>query len=63
MKNHVLKIEPNSEAERYFINTLIPICEDGVKCRLGNIYGMPWNEYEITDNDYYRCRALLKESN
>ena len=62
MKKHILKIEPDSEAEKYFVNKFVPVCKDEVECRLGNIYGMPWNEYEITDVDYHRCKALVKES-
>lgn len=36
-KNHVLRIEPDSEAERYFIETCMPICKDQVAVRLGEI--------------------------
>lgn len=58
-KNHVLKILANSEGEHYFVNTIMPICKDEVNCRLGDIYGWIWNEYEITDDDFYRCREFI----
>lgn len=62
MKTHVLKIFPGSEAETYFVEKYMPVCKDEVVCRLGSVYGMDWNEYEITDADFHRCQELLKES-
>ena len=63
MGKHVLKIEPNSEAEKYFVNVIMPNCKDKVITRLGNMFGMMWNEYEITDEDFNRCRDFIKEKN
>lgn len=60
MKNHVLKILPNSEAEQYFVNDIMPNCKDKVICRLGIMFGVSWNEYEITHDDYKRCRNFIK---
>lgn len=60
MGKHVLKIEPDSEAEKYFVNDIMPNCKDKVICRLGIIYGVLWNEYEITHDDYNRCREFIK---
>lgn len=62
MNNHVLKIEPYSEAETYFTNEFIPKCKDEVKVRLGSVFGMPWNEYEITHDDFIRCRDYIKST-
>lgn len=61
MKTHIIKVESGSNAEKYFIDAFLPICKDEVKCRLGIIFGMDWNEYEITDADYHRCRISLEE--
>lgn len=61
MKVHVLKIKIDSLAEEYFVNDLMPICKDKVKVRLGAIFGMPWNEYEITDGDYNIIAKFLKQ--
>lgn len=60
MSNHVLKIEPYSEAEEYFINELMSICKDRVSVRLGTIFRLPWNEYEITHDDFIRIRDYIK---
>ena len=60
MKNHVLKILPNSEAETYFVNEIMPNCKDKVICRLGMMFGNYWNEYEITHDDYKRCQKFIK---
>lgn len=57
----ILKMEPYSEAEEYFMSAILPICKDKVVCRLGDIFGLAWNEYEITEADYDRCRQYLKE--
>lgn len=62
MDKHILRIKPYSEAEDYFVNTFIPICKDTVKCRLGNIFNKPYNEYEISNYDYIRCREFLLKS-
>lgn len=60
MKDHVFKILPDTEAEKYFVNNIVPKCKKQVHCRLGAIFGMPWNEYIITHRDYIRCRKFIK---
>lgn len=59
MDNHVLKIAPDSEGEVYFVNTIMPNCKDEVVVRLGEDFGMKWNEYEITHDDFNRCRDFV----
>lgn len=59
MLKHALKIEQNSEAEEYFLNEIMSNCEDEVICRLGIIFGWPYNEYEISDNDFNRCHEYV----
>lgn len=61
MEKHVLKIENNSEAENYFVNELMPHCKDGVICRLGSIFGRPYNEYEFTHDDYIRIQNYIEQ--
>ena len=58
---HVLKILPDSEAEEYFIKDIMPLCKDKVAVRLGAIWGMDWNEYVVTHEDYLRVGKQLKE--
>lgn len=55
---HGLKVIPNTEAEEYIINTIMPLCKDKVICRLGSIFGVDYNEYVISDKDY---KKLHKE--
>ena len=59
MKNHVIKVKPNSEGEYYFVNKLIRICKDGVICRLGSTFGKDYNEYEITHSDFRRVQKFI----
>ena len=58
--NYTLKIESDSEAEKYFCNDLMKLCKDKVTCRLGVLYGVPYNEYVISENDYMRIREHIK---
>lgn len=60
MSNHVFKVLPESEAEQYFVKDIMPHCKDRVICRLGVMFGRPWNEYEITHDDYDRCQKFIK---
>lgn len=60
MKGRGFKFIPDSEAEKYFMENIVPKCKDGVKCYLGAIFGVPWNTYEITCSDYIRCRRFIK---
>lgn len=59
MKNHILKLEPYSEGEEYFVNELMPIAKDGVEVRLGETFGVPWNEYEFTNDDFLRIKEYI----
>ena len=61
MANHILRIEPRSEGEEYFVNELIPIAKDEVKVRLGKIFGFSWNEYEITHDDFIRIKEYINK--
>lgn len=54
MAVHILRVEPHSEGEKYFVDKLMPIAKDKVTVRLGEIFGFPWNEYEITHDDCIR---------
>lgn len=60
MKEHVFKIMPGTEAEKYFMDNIMPNCKDKVTCRLGTLFGHPWNEYVLTRRDYIRCRKFIK---
>lgn len=60
MENHVLKIGANSEGENYFVKEIMPNCKDKVIIRLGSLFGVNWNEYEITHEDFLRCREFIK---
>ena len=60
MMDHVFKIVPDSEAEKYFMENINPKCKDGVKVRLGALFGKPWNEYVLTHDDYIRCQKFIK---
>lgn len=61
MANHVLKIEPGSKAETYFVSEIMPNCKDEVIIRLGSDFGLSWNEYEITTEDYFRCQFYIRQ--
>ena len=58
-KFHTLKIMPNSMAEEVFITELAAVCEDGVRCCLGEPFGKPYNEFIISQDDYERIRDYL----
>ncbi len=58
--SRILYIEPNSEAEKYFIE-LTKYCEDCVLVRCRDIFGdSSCNEYEITENDFMRIKAVIE---
>ncbi len=57
-----LKVVPYSPAEDKFVNKLMPVCKDKVVCRLGALFGWPYNEYVITEEDFQRIKTeILKE--
>lgn len=55
-----LKIKPDSEAEEYFVKELMPICKDKVSCLLGVFTGNNYNQYSISNRDYFRIRKAIK---
>lgn len=59
MKRHDMFIEPDSEAEKYFMNELKPLCKDRVLIYLGGIWGTPYNRYSITDSDFNLIRDYI----
>lgn len=60
-KIHMMKVEPFSEAERYFIELLgkVGVKPESVLCRVGSIFGKPYNEYVISDGLYNQIREYL----
>lgn len=60
MNNHTLNIKIGSEGEQYFVNELMTHCEDKVIVRLGDLFGWPYNQYEITHDDYLRISDYIK---
>lgn len=62
-KTRNLYLISNSEGEKYFNTTILPICEDKVSCVLGAPYGLDFNTYKITDEDYFRVRPYLTKRN
>lgn len=50
---HVLYVEPESEAEEFIIKTIQPKCKDGIAVRLGAMWGSAYNGYVISDSDYW----------
>lgn len=59
MLKYTLKVEPDSEAEDYFLNTLTSVCKDDVIVRLGELFGWTYNEFEITLEDFNRCCEFI----
>lgn len=60
LPNRVVKIEPDSQAEEYLIELFSKAGVHGVRCRLGAIFGKPYNEYEMLEEDYQKIREYLK---
>lgn len=60
-KIHVMKIVPDSEGEKYFMSLLekVGVKPESVTCRLGEIFGKPYNEYVISDGLYNQIREYL----
>lgn len=61
---HRLKIMPGSEAESSFMNLLkqVDVKPESVMCRLGAIFGTPYNEYVISDGLYRQIQSHLLET-
>lgn len=58
---HVMKVVPDSEAEVYFMSLLdeVGVNHDSVICRLGTIFGKPYNEYVISDGLFQKIKDRL----
>lgn len=63
-KIHRLKIMPGSEAESSFMNLLkqVNVKHESVMCRVGAIFGTPYNEYVISDGLFRQIQSHLSES-
>lgn len=59
---HTLKIKPNSEAEQRFMELLqkVEVKPEAVLCRLGSVFGVPYNEYLISDGLYKQIQHYLE---
>ena len=60
---HVMKIVPDSEAEVCFMNLLneVGVNHDSVICRLGALFGKPYNEYVLSDGLFRKIKDRLSE--
>lgn len=60
-KIHRLKVTPGSEGEQYFMELLkqVEVKPESVMCRLGEIYGAPYNEYILSDGLFNLIRNHL----
>ena len=58
-----LKISPNSDAEKRFIQLLkqVGVKPDNVLCRLGSVFHTPYNEYLISEGLYRQIREELEK--
>lgn len=60
---HVMKIVPDSEAEVYFMSLLdeVGVNHNSVICRLGSVFGTPYNEYVLSDGLFRKIKDRLSE--
>lgn len=60
-KIHIMKVVPFSEAEERFMEllSLVEVKPESVMCRIGSIFGKPYNEYVISDGLYNQIREYL----
>lgn len=60
---HKLKIVPGSEAEVKFMELLneANVKPETVMCRLGSVFGTPYNEYIISDGLYKQIGDSLRK--
>jgi hypothetical protein len=63
-KIHHMKIMPGSETEVYFMELLgkVGVNPRSVICRLGEVFGTPYNEYVLSDGLYTQIREYLLET-
>lgn len=59
IKEHNIDLMPDSEAERYFINAVMPICKDEVACQLGELFSRDFNRYIMSHRDYKLAKPLI----
>lgn len=60
MSNHILKVEPNSEAEKRLTELFDATAGHGkVVVRIGAVYDWPYNEYEFSEERYQVIRNYL----
>lgn len=62
---HIMKVVPLSETEEYFMELLrkVEVKPDSVICKLGSVFGKPYNEYYLSDGLYNQIREYLLETN
>lgn len=61
MKNHILKVEPYSEAEERLMELFNKTSSIGeIIVRIGEIFGWPYNEYEFSEERYQAIRNYLE---
>lgn len=58
---HELYVVPDSEAEKFIAKEISPKCEGVIKCRLGGLFGEPYNTYVLTHKDYIRCKNEIEK--
>ena len=60
---HVMKIVPDSEAEVYFMSLLneVGVNHNSVICRLGSVFGTPYNESVLSDGLFRKIKDRLSE--
>lgn len=61
-KIHYVKIEPGSDSETYFMQLLgeVNVKPENLMCRLGSVFGTPYNEYIISDGLYKQISEVIK---
>ena len=64
MRTHRLKIYPNSEAEKRFMELLkaVNVEPSSVMCRLGSVFGTEYNEYIFSEGLYNLIHNYLLTS-
>lgn len=62
-KIHSVKLRPGSEKEAKFMEILkeVHVEPNAVMCRLGLVFGTPYNEYILSDGLYQQIRVPLEK--
>ena len=60
---HTMKVVPNSEAEKRFMELLkkVDVKPDSVICKLGDVFGVPYNEYILSDGLFRQIQDELRK--